>query len=108
MMSPEAPNPQPAQTVSQRLREWFQNPISSAGLALALVALANIVFLVVIDVTSAKPSPYVGILAYMVAPGFFSLGLLIAVLGLWLDRRRRRAGASQVYWRVDFNDPTQR
>ena len=51
--------------VSQNL---IKNPISLIGLALAGVALANIVFLVLIDLLASHPSPYIGILAYMVAP----------------------------------------
>ncbi len=54
--------------VSQNL---IRNPISLIGLALAGVALANIVLLVLIDLLASHPSPYVGILAYMVAPGFW-------------------------------------
>jgi nitrate/TMAO reductase-like tetraheme cytochrome c subunit len=110
-MSSEDTNPQPPQKLSQRLRELLQNPVSSAGVALALVSLANIVFLFLIDFTSARPSPYIGILAYMVAPAFLSIGLLLVIAGIWLDRRRRRmqkGGEPVRYWRIDFNDPTQR
>ncbi len=96
------------QTVAQRLREMIKNPISSAGVALALVALANIVFLFLIDLTSARPSPYVGILAYMIAPGFFIAGLAMVVVGIWYDRRRRRAGEPSKYFRIDFSDPSHR
>ena len=110
-MTPQEGKPQSPQTLSHRWRELFQNPISSAGVALAVVSLANIVFLFLIDLTSAKPSPYVGILAYMVAPGFLSLGLLLIIVGIWYDRRRRRLqkpGETLRYWRIDFNDPRQR
>src|SRR5580692_4614419 len=106
-MSAEEANSLP-RTVPQRLREMIRNPISSAGVALALVALANIVFLFLIDLTSARPSPYIGILAYMVAPGFFIAGLALIVGGIWYDRRRRRSGESGKYFRIDFSDPTQR
>jgi len=110
-MSPQEDKPQSAQKLSQRLRELLQNPISSAGVALAVVSLANIVFLFLIDVISGKPSPYLGTLAYMVAPAFLILGLLLVIVGIWFDRRRRRLqkpGETLRYWRIDFNDPTQR
>ncbi len=110
-MSAEDANPHTPQTLSQRLRELFQNPISSAGVALVLVSLANIVFLFLIDVTSAKPSPYVGILAYMIAPTFLIMGLFLMLAGIVVDRRRRRTqrpGERVRYWTIDFNDPTQR
>ena len=92
-----------------RLRALIANPISIIGLALATVALGNILFLFFIDMTSDHPSPYVGILAYMVAPAFLALGLLLTVFGAFFSRRKRQqtaGGAS--YFRLDFSDPSQR
>jgi nitrate/TMAO reductase-like tetraheme cytochrome c subunit len=94
-----------------KLRELLRNPISLAGLALALVSLVNILFLFLIDVMSERHSPYIGILAYMVAPGFLILGLLLVLVGVWNDRRRRRTqttAAASHYLRIDFGDPGQR
>ena len=91
-----------------RLRQWVANPISLIGLALASVALVNIAFLFAIDLTSDRPSPYIGILAYMVAPAFFVIGLLLIPAGMWYARRRRLAGESAEYMRIDFSDPGQR
>ena len=62
-------------------------------MALAIVACANIVFLVAIDLLSAQPSPYIGILAYMVAPGFLVAGLILIPLGMMVERRRRLKAA---------------
>ena len=67
----------------------YKNPISLIGIAVAAVALANIIFLVLIDTLSNQPSPYVGILAYMVAPAFLMVGLLLIPLGMVWERRRR-------------------
>jgi hypothetical protein len=53
-----------------KLREWIRNPISLVGVALAVVAFGNFLFLFFIDLTSQRSSPYVGILAYMIAPAF--------------------------------------
>ena len=92
-------------------RELLRNPISVGGLALAVVALGNIGFLFFIALTSARPSPYVGILAYMVAPAFLVAGLALVGFGVWYDRRKRwRLAPGEVprYWRVDLNDPGQR
>ena len=52
-------------------RHLIRNPISLIGMALAAVAFANIVLLVLIDILSSQPSPYIGILAYMVAPAYW-------------------------------------
>ena len=111
-MSPEGPTSEPAH--SKRLsRVWhaLANPISMIGAALALVALANIIFLFLIDIFSASPSPYVGILAYMVGPAFLIVGLLAIPLGVWWDQHKRgRQSPEQPvrYLHIDFSDPTQR
>jgi nitrate/TMAO reductase-like tetraheme cytochrome c subunit len=93
-----------------RLRVWLRNPTSLVGLTLAVVALGNFAFLFFIDLTSEHSSPYVGILAYMVAPAFLVAGLLLATLGVWYDRRKRARHPSEAgrYMRIDFNDPSQR
>src|SRR5215469_12051936 len=73
-----------------RLREWMRNPISLIGLAVAIVAFGNFLFLFFIDLTSQHPSPYIGILAYMIVPGFLVAGLFLIVFGVWYDRRKKR------------------
>lgn len=110
-MSPENSGLPDQTTAISRVRIWFRNPISLAGAALAVVSLANIFFLFLIDILSEKPAPYVGILAYMVGPAFFILGLALIPAGYWFDRRRRRtqaAGEASHYLKIDFNDPSQR
>ncbi|HYL14412.1 MAG TPA: NapC/NirT family cytochrome c [Terriglobales bacterium] len=94
-----------------RIRELLRNPISLVGFALAVVSLVNILFLFLIDLMSERPNAYVGILAYMVAPGFLILGLLLVPIGVWIDRRRRlsqKPGETPRYLRIDFSDPGQR
>ena len=83
-----------------------RNIVSMIGAAIALIALANIVFLVVADATGAH-NPYVGILAYAVVPGILVFGLAVFVLGLILERRRRRRMAPEVvpeYPDIDLNN----
>ena len=57
-------------------KSLLRNYISLSGLALAAIALANILVLFLIDVTAAEPNPYTGLLAYMVLPAFLVLGLV--------------------------------
>jgi nitrate/TMAO reductase-like tetraheme cytochrome c subunit len=91
-------------------RNLIRNPISLIGLALAAVAVANIVLLVLIDLLASQPSPYIGILAYMVAPGFLVLGLILVPIGMVVERRRRlrAVGAPPHFPRLDLNNPAQR
>lgn len=111
-MSPEDPKSE-AEQPRRFAAVWraLGNPISLTGAALALVSLANIVFLFLIDLLTQQPSPYVGILAYMVAPAFLIFGLLLIAFGAWWDRRKRRSqlpGHPLKYLTIDFNDPSQR
>jgi hypothetical protein len=85
----------------------LRNPVSLAGLALTVVSLANIFLFVIIDQIANKPSPYIGILAYMVSPAFLILGLLLMLAGVLIERRKKVAPTA-FYPRVDLNDPTQR
>ncbi|HBH04877.1 MAG TPA: cytochrome C, partial [Candidatus Rokubacteria bacterium] len=82
------------------------------GAALALVSLANILFLLVVDVfIEARAKPYVGVFAYIVFPAVMILGLLIIPLGLLLARRRRRRQAPEgipAFPRIDLNLPSHR
>jgi nitrate/TMAO reductase-like tetraheme cytochrome c subunit len=88
----------------------YKNPISLIGVALASVAFLNIVFLVIVDVLATQPSPYIGILAYMVAPGFLVFGLILIPLGIIWERRRRLREVGQPfhYAKLDLNNPAQR
>lgn len=97
--------------ISVLKRGLFRNAVTLIGTALALVSLANILFLFLMDFFSPRPSPYVGIMAYMVMPGFLLLGLLLIPLGILWERRRRRRmapGEAPRYLRLDFSDPRQR
>ena len=90
-----------------RSRMLLRNPISLAGVALVIVSIANIFIFFLIDQIAVKPSPYIGILAYMVSPGFLVLGLLLMLIGVLLERRKHLA-PSAFYPRIDLNDATQR
>src|SRR3954451_4086449 len=84
-----------------------RNLISAIGAGIALIALANMVFLIVADATGAH-NPYVGILAYAVVPGILVFGMAVFILGLILERRRRRRLAPDVipeYPDIDLNSP---
>src|SRR6476646_10548870 len=78
--------PAPRRSFERHIRNW----ISWAGILLAASALFAFLLLFAIDQFAEHPNPYVGILAYVVAPGFFFLGLLLVVIGAILQRRRHR------------------
>ncbi len=88
-------------------RMLMRNPISLAGVALVIVSFANICLFFLIDQIASKPSPYIGILAYMVSPAFLGLGLLMMLAGILIERRKKVA-PTEFYPRLDLNDRAQR
>jgi len=89
----------------------LRNPVTLIGVALALVSLANILFLFLLDIFSSRHSPYIGILAYMVMPAFLIFGLFLIPAGMLWQRRRllgMKAGEESRPFRLDFSDPRQR
>lgn len=76
------------------LGRHFRNWISWAGLLLAAGALFAFFLLFAIDLFAARSSPYVGILAYVIAPAFAILGLFLALVGAIFHARTERRTAT--------------
>lgn len=92
-------------------RSHFRNWISWAGIVLAASALFAFFLLVAIDQFAGHRNPYVGILAYVVAPGFLLLGLFLTVAGALLQWRRERRAAhaeQSLAIRIDLSRPRDR
>ena len=95
-------NATPARTPS-----LARNLLSLIGLTVAAIAVVNIAFLILIDVNAEHVNPYVGVLAYIVAPGVLIVGLVLFFAGMLLERRRRRRSAPDAirpYPEIDLND----
>jgi nitrate/TMAO reductase-like tetraheme cytochrome c subunit len=88
-----------------------RNFLSSIGLVIAAIAAVNIAFLMFADAGTDHSNPYVGIFAYVVLPGVLIFGLVLFVLGMLLERRRRHTHAPDElppYPLLDLNDPRTR
>lgn len=71
----------------------FRNWLSLAGILLVASSLFAFILLSLIDALAHVSNPYVGILTYLVAPMFLFLGVGMALLGVYLQRRKaRKAG----------------
>ena len=84
-----------------------RNLISQAGVAIAIVALANLVFLIYLDATQTHANPYLGILTWIIAPAILIAGLVLYLGGMLVERRRRRLrGVDDVpqYPSIDLNN----
>jgi nitrate/TMAO reductase-like tetraheme cytochrome c subunit len=111
MSDPSDPQETSVSSSDGRTPGLIKNMISLTGIAIALVAAANIAFLVFIDVMSAHPSPYLGIFAYMLMPAIMVLGLLLIPIGMLIERHHRRKAAPSAipkFPRLDLNNPKQR
>ncbi len=71
------------------MRGLYRNVISYFGAVTIAISILLIVSLMLISFTQARPSPYVGMFTYLVFPAILVLGLLIFLLGMWRERRRR-------------------
>ncbi len=87
------------------------NWLSLVGMILAASSFFAVICLLVIDLIDGFTNPYLGILTYMVTPGFLVSGILLILVGMaWERRRRRRLAPGEVakHPRIDFNDPKHR
>src|SRR4051794_18131184 len=66
----------------------FRNWLSLSGFVIAIGSLFSFLFLLVLDAMAHIANPYVGILTYLVAPGFLVIGLALAGLGAVLRHRQ--------------------
>src|SRR5438046_9361583 len=104
---PEAPAPAQPRPFRRNFRNW----LSWSGMVLAASALFAFCLLFAIDLIATHPNPYVGILAYLVAPLFFALGIFLTFLGAlirWRTRRRAVRAAEPVAIHIDFSRPGDR
>jgi nitrate/TMAO reductase-like tetraheme cytochrome c subunit len=89
----------------------FRNYVSFAGALIVIAAVVSILLLFLIELTEASKNPYLGIMTYVVLPGFLFVGLFVIVIGMLFERRRRRRSPDSAvarYPKVDLNEPRQR
>jgi len=101
-MNSEEQSDKPAR--SSPIKNWM----SFAGLVLAAASLFSFLLLFTLDSLAHFSNPYIGILTYMVAPGFLMMGLFITVVGWWLGRRRIAKGGLVSEFKIDLSRPRDR
>ncbi len=89
----------------------FRNYISFAGALIVTAAVVSILLLFLIELTQRSDNPYLGIVTYIILPAFLAFGLIVIVIGMVIERRRRRRSPDSAipeYPKIDFNEPRQR
>lgn len=98
-------------TSGEKPPSLLENWISLVGMILAAASFFAVAVLIGMDIYSGLPNPYMGILTYLVAPGFLVGGLLLIAFGAWMERRRRRKlkdGEIPRHPVIDLNRPGHR
>jgi len=93
------------------LPSLFRNYMSFVGAAITSAALVSVVLLFLVEMTSKQENPYIGILTYIIFPSMLVFGLVVVVVGILIERRRRHKGTPSeiaAYPRLDLNDPRAR
>jgi nitrate/TMAO reductase-like tetraheme cytochrome c subunit len=100
-----------AQLPTPNRSHHFRNWLTYAGWVVAFGSFFAFLLLFAMDLFAGGRNPYMGILAYVIAPGFLFLGLSMVGLGAWWQRRRaRRSGvaAAPGVLSVDLSRPADR
>ena len=86
----------------------LNNWLSLTGLLISVGGLFSFVLLFILDSAVHLANPYIGILTFMVAPGFIVGGLFLAVLGVLWHRRRLKTASQAPAIQVDLSRPRDR
>ncbi|MBP7826766.1 MAG: NapC/NirT family cytochrome c [Verrucomicrobia bacterium] len=69
-------------------RQFYRNWLTLTGLVVMVASLFAFLLLFVMDSLARGSNPYIGVLTYLVAPIFTTMGLVLVAVGLWLARRK--------------------
>jgi len=89
----------------------YHNYISLMGTVIAIASFISIIFLFVLELTQQASQPYLGILIWIMLPGAMVFGLFVVLVGMLVERRRRRKLTSEqiaAYPILDLNGPKRR
>jgi nitrate/TMAO reductase-like tetraheme cytochrome c subunit len=79
------------------------------GLVIIVGSIFSFVLLFVMDAMFSSSNPYLGLLTYVVAPGFFFFGTALAVGGVWLRRRKLTKNTAILpHVQIDLSRPRDR
>ena len=89
---------------SGQLRAMFlRNWLSLVGAVIALGSLFSFLLLFILDTVAHFANPYIGVLTYLVAPGFLIIGLTLIVIGVIWHRHRLKTSGPAPALQIDFS-----
>ena len=88
----------------------FYNPITLIGAAVAVVNFGLILFLTLLEALAREQKPYMGIITFIILPGFLIIGLILIAAGIIREHRRERHGKKrhEKFPIIDLNNPSHR
>ena len=103
-------SPQPRKWARGLARPIFylgNNRLSQAGVVITTASALTLVSFYLAEVFGFRPSPYVGIIGFLILPAVFVGGLLLIPLGMHRRRRKeiQRGTLPREYPRIDLNQP---
>ncbi|MBI4477643.1 MAG: NapC/NirT family cytochrome c [Acidobacteria bacterium] len=90
---------------------FLRHPLAVAGIALTTISAVLFLTVFLADLFGLHTNPYIGIVFFLILPGFFIVGLLLIPAGAWLAHRRQKRGKApaELHWpRIDLNEPAHR
>jgi NapC/NirT cytochrome c family, N-terminal region len=96
--------------MKRKFPESVYNPITFVGAAIALISFGLIIFLMLLETLSTQQKPYMGIIAFVILPGFLIIGLILIAFGIIRHRRRLKSGKDTTFKFpvLNLNDPRNR
>lgn len=70
----------------------FYNITTLIGVFVAVVSFGLILFLIVLEMLTPDPKPYMGIIAFVILPVFLIVGVVLIAAGIWREHHRERLG----------------
>jgi nitrate/TMAO reductase-like tetraheme cytochrome c subunit len=94
-----------------RVPSLLRNYVSFIGLGIAGAAFTSFVLLFLVEITGKNDNPYSDLITYIFVPSILGFGLVVALIGALLERRRRFGMSAEEigkYPILDLNDPRRR